>query len=505
MKKNKFKQIYDIILKSTVYDVVDISPLSKLDKFSTLYKNSVHLKREDLHCVHSFKIRGAYQKISQLSDHDKSLGIIAASAGNHAQGVAYSAYKLGIKSTIVMPKTTPQIKVEAVKSYGSHVVLYGDSYDESYEYAMSLAKKSSYVFIHPYDDINVIAGQGTIAKEIDSQLSSIDYIFVPVGGGGLISGIVSYFKYIKPEIKIISVEPENSACFYEAMKHNDRVVLDHVGIFADGVAVKQIGELPFELINAYVDDSVLVTTDEICASIKDIYDNTRAIAEPSGGLSLAGIKKYVLKHNLQNKTCVGILCGANINFHRLRHISERAELGENRESLFAISIPEVKGSFLEFCKLLKGRSITEFNYRYVSSEKATIFCGVEMNETEQSQDVERYYNKCGYNAVNLSNNEMAKLHIRYMVGGKVESISNERLFRFQFPERPGALLEFLSTLGSEYNISLFHYRNHGAAYGRILIGVQVNEDDYLSFKRLIDTIGYVYFEETDNPAYKLFL
>jgi threonine dehydratase len=499
------QKILKNIEDNTVYEIAKKTPNSFFSTISQQTNNSIYLKREDKQDVFSFKIRGAYKKISSLSAAIQQKGIIAASAGNHAQGVAISAKKLKIKAIIVMPATTPKIKVEAVKSYGAKVILMGDCYDDAYDYAIQLAKDKKLTFIHPYDDIEVISGQATIAKEITEDFDKIDYCFIPVGGGGLLAGMTTYLKEKMPNTKIIAVEPENSACFEKAFKQRKRVKLDQVGIFADGVAVKQIGKIPFELTKNKVDDCILVTTDEICAAIKDIYDETRAIAEPAGGLSLAGIKKYIEQKKIKNKICIGLLCGANINFHRLRHISERAEIGEKHEALFAIEIPEEKGSFLSFCKLLQNRFVTEFNYRYNTSEKAHIFVGIQLNDNEKPSDLINYFNEHNYNALDLSSNEMAKLHIRYMVGGKSKLITNEKLYRFQFPERPKALLNFLSKLGSIFNISLFHYRNHGAAYGRILIGIQIQEEKLDLFKNLLTEINYVYFDETNNPAYKLFL
>ena len=499
------KKILKLIEETNVYDVAKKTELQFLDEFSKQHLNSFYLKREDQQPVYSFKLRGAYQKISLLTTEQLARGVVAASAGNHAQGVAYSAMKKKIKSTIVMPATTPEIKVNAVKRYGSKVILHGDSYDDAYEKAQEIIADSNATFIHPYDDYEVIAGQGTIARELLDQLSSIDYVFIPVGGGGLFAGMALYLKYKNPSIKIIAVEPENSACFNAALTAKKRVVLDSVGIFVDGVAVKQIGKIPFDLARDYVDDTVLLTTDEICAGIKDIYDNIRAIAEPAGALALAGMKKYSRLHGLENKTLVGVLCGANINFHRLRHISERAEIGEQREALIAVGIPEKKGSFLKFCNLFKGRSITEFNYRYQTEDKAQVFVGVQLKPTETSEDFLSILNNKGYDALDLTHNEVAKLHLRYMIGGKPAQLQSERLYRFQFPERPNALLNFLKTLGSDYNISLFHYRNHGAAYGRVLVGVQVEASQLKSFTALITSIGYTFFDETNNDGYGLFL
>ena len=499
------QEIINAIESSSVYDVAKKTDLNFLEDMSSQLDNKIFLKREDQQPVYSFKLRGAYQKISQLSSQDLQKGIIAVSAGNHAQGVAFSAMKKGVKATIVMPATTPDIKVDAVKRYGARVVLYGDSYDEAYEKAKEMVINSEAMFIHPYDDGDVIAGQGTIAKELLDQLENVDYVFIPVGGGGLLAGMAVYLHHINPNIKIIAVEPENSACLHHALNAQERVTLEHVGIFADGVAVKQVGALPYELVNDSIHDTVLVSTDEICAGVKDIYDSVRAIAEPAGALSLAGIKKYLQAHDIKGKTVAGILCGANINFHRLRHISERAELGEQKEALFSVAIDEKKGSFLTFCQVLKGRSITEFNYRYQHDSIAQIFVGIQLKDKETSADFLTVLNEQGYQAVDLTYNEVAKLHLRYMIGGKPQDLDSERLYRFQFPERPNALLNFLSMLGTDYNISLFHYRNHGAAYGRVLVGIQVRQDQLQVFTALIASIGYTFFDETNNEGYPLFL
>ena len=497
----------DAIENATVYGVSKITSLDSLPKLSIVHKNTLYLKREDQQPVFSFKCRGAFNKMSTLSPETLQGGVIAASAGNHAQGVALSAQKLGCNALIVMPTTTPQIKVQNVKNYGADVVLYGDSYDEAYTHALQLSKEKGLTFIHPYDDPAVIAGQGTIAKEILDQLKEpIDYIFVAVGGGGLIAGIGTYIKAKHPETKVIGVEPENAACLTAALEAKERVTLDQVGIFADGVAVKQVGEEPFRVAQLVVDDMVTVTTDEICAGIKDIYDETRSIAEPAGALGLAGLKKYIKENAIQNKTIVTLNCGANINFDRLRHVSERAEIGEQKEALFAVTIPEEKGSFDRFCQLLGKRSITEFNYRYTDSKEAHIFVGLELTEgqTERTSLVNLLQNN-HLSALDLTDNEMAKLHTRYMVGGHSPTLKDERLFRVQFPERPGALMGFLKGLGSQWNISLFHYRNHGAAFGRVLMGVQVPALEILDFQSVLDQSGMTCFDESDNPAYHLFL
>lgn len=495
------------ILQARVYDLAIETPLDPAPRLSRRLENNIYLKREDLQPVFSFKIRGAYNRISHLTDEEKAAGVIAASAGNHAQGVAMSAAKLGIQALIVMPKTTPPIKVEAVKCRGAKVLLKGDSYDEAYKHARQLAEDKGAVFIHPFDDDLVIAGQGTIAMEILRQLNTrLDYIFVPVGGGGLIAGIAAYVKYVSPETKVIGVEPEDAATLYKALEAKRRVTLKEVGIFADGVAVAQIGKETFRIAKECVDDVILVTTDEICAAIKDVFDETRTVAEPAGALSIAGMKKYIAENQLKDKSIVAIESGANINFDRLRHVAERAELGEKKEALLAVEIPEKPGSFLTFCKALGKRGITEFNYRYDDNQAAQIFCGVELRdgEAEQKAIVESLCEK-GYKVVDLTENETAKLHIRYMVGGHAPQVGNEQVFRFMFPERPGALLRFLKGLSRGWNISLFHYRNHGAAYGRVLLGIQLKQSEKAAFKRFLAENGYAFSEESDNPAYKLFV
>lgn len=498
----------DKILKSHVYDVAKCTPLTIAKGLSKRFGNVIYMKREDFQTVFSFKCRGAHNKISSLSVKDKKKGVIAASAGNHAQGVALSAQYLGIKAVIVMPNTTPEIKVDAVKQLGAKAILVGDSYDDAYEYAVRMGKEKGYSFIHPYDDPDVIAGQGTIGMEILNQLQDpIHSIFVAVGGGGLLAGIVAYVKHVRPDIKVIGVEPDNSACLFEALKAGRRVTLSQVGIFADGVAVKQIGKEPFRVVKSLVDDVVLVSTDEICAAIKDIYDESRSIVEPAGALSLAGLKKYCESKSIKNQNLVTINCGANMNFDRLRHIAERAEIGEHREALLCVTIPEKPGSFLKFCKLLgKRKSISEFNYRYSNQEEARIFVGIELKEGLKERDqLIKLLEKGGYSVVDLTENEMAKIHVRHMVGGRVPEIKDERLYRFQFPERPGALLEFLKSMESCWNISLFHYRNHGAAFGRVLVGIQVSKKEESAFRLFLDRLGYTFFNETDNLSYTLFL
>ena len=495
------------IRQAPVYDVAIESPLELASGLSARLNNTILLKREDMQQVFSFKLRGAYNKMVSLTDAQRTQGVITASAGNHAQGVALSAQKLGVRAVIVMPKTTPEIKVSSVRDLGSEVVLHGNTNDDAYQQACQLADEQNLTFVHPYDDPDVIAGQGTVAIEIlKQQGDKIDAIFVPVGGGGLIAGVIAVVKAQYPHIKVIGVEPEDAGCLHAAMQAGERVVLDQVGIFADGVAVKQIGEEPFRVIKDYVDDVILVSTDEICAAIKDIFDDTRSITEPAGALAVAGIKKYLNVNAQSGKTFVAIDSGANMNFDRLRHVAERAEFGEHREALLAVSIPEEPGSFRSFCEIVGMKGVTEFNYRFADTKQAHIFVGVQMSEgeAEKTQLVEHLSSK-GYPVIDMTDNEMAKLHIRYMVGGKTGNANNERLFRFEFPERPGALLRFLNNMGQKWNISLFHYRNHGAAYGRVLVGMQVPELEYDQLNAFLQELAYRYWEETDNPAYGLFL
>lgn len=495
------------IKQARVYDVAQHTPLEFAPILSRRLHNHILLKREDLQPVFSFKIRGAYNKIIQLTDAQRQQGIIAASAGNHAQGVALAAQKLGIRATIVMPETTPRIKVNSVADYGVKIVLHGNTYDEAYIRARELAQQQNLVFIHPYDDPDVIAGQGTIAAEILEQYTGqIDAIFIPVGGGGLIAGISAYIKTLHPEIRIIGVEPDDAPSMYAALLAHERVTLDTVGIFADGVAVRQVGAEPFRIAQKCVDEVILVSTDEICAAIKDIFDDTRSITEPAGALAIAGIKKYVERESCSERTLIAIDSGANMNFDRLRHVAERAELGEHREAILAVTIPERPGSFRTFCETIGHRGITEFNYRYSDPDQAHVFVGVQLQAGLKERDelINALRGK-EYPVLDMTDNEMAKMHIRYMVGGRVPGLQNEKLYRFEFPERPGALLRFLNRLGRKWNISLFHYRNHGAAYGRVLIGIQVPETDKVEFKGYLDEIGYPYWEETGNPAYALFL
>ncbi len=494
------------ILKARVYDVAEETPLDIMPRLSKRLNNTILLKREDLQPVFSFKLRGAFNRMVQLNDHERSKGVVSASAGNHAQGVALAAQKMGISALIVMPTTTPAIKVESVKALGAQTTLVGNSFDEAYQYALAVSKNEGRSFIHPYDDPDVIAGQGTIAMEIMRQHSGeLHSVFVPVGGGGLIAGMSAYIKAFWPHIKVIGVEAEDSACLKAALDAGSRVVLEQVGLFADGTAVKQIGEETFRIARETVDEVITVDADEICAAIMDIFDDTRSIAEPSGALAVAGVKKYLAREKLSDQQMVALDSGANINFDRLRHVAERAELGEQREVLFATTIPEQPGSFQQFCHTLGERGITEFNYRYSDQQQAQVFVGVCINGPDEKQALFASLDEAGYLVTDLSNNEMAKLHIRYMVGGHAVQLNDELLYRFEFPEQPGALLNFLTGLGQRWNITLFHYRNHGAAYGRVLIGVQVPDKEHTEFQGFLKALGYDFWQEMDNPAYKLFL
>ncbi|QFY41753.1 threonine ammonia-lyase, biosynthetic [Candidatus Methylospira mobilis] len=494
------------ILKARVYDVAVETPLDYAANLSKRLDNSVYLKREDMQQVFSFKLRGAYNKIASLTDDEKKAGVIAASAGNHAQGVALAASKLGITAIIVMPCTTPHIKVQAVHNLGGQSILHGDSYDEACEYARTLAEERHLTFVHPYDDPEVIAGQGTIAMEILRQHGGpINAIFVPVGGGGLIAGIAAYVKFLRPETRIIGVEPDDADCLNQAMKAARRVTLKQVGLFADGVAVKQIGRETFKLAQHTVDAVITVSTDEICAAIKDIFEDTRSIAEPAGALALAGLKKYVEENAVARQTLIAIESGANINFDRLRHVAERAQRGEHRELLLAVTIPEQPGSFLKFCRRLDKRSITEFNYRYSDPQQAHVFAGLQVSNTgEDKTALIRGLEDEGFGVTDMTGNELAIEHIRYMVGGHSPHALDEVVYSFEFPERPGALLHFLTLMGTRWNISLFHYRNHGAAFGRVLMAIQVPPRARHEFKSFLHELGYQHREETDNPAYRLF-
>ncbi len=492
-------------LCSAVYDVAQVTPLEKMDKLSARLDNQIFVKREDRQLVHSFKIRGAQAMIASLSPEERQCGVIAASAGNHAQGVAFSASKLGIKSLIVMPLTTADIKVEAVKGFGGEVLLYGANFDEAKAKALELAKEQRRIFIPPFDHPLVIAGQGSIAMELLQQNAKLDRIFVPVGGGGLAAGVAVLIKQIMPSIKVIAVEPEDAACLKAALDAGHPVELNRVGLFAEGVAVKRIGDETFRLCQQYIDDIITVDSDEICAAVKDLFDDVRAIAEPSGAVALAGLKKYVEKHNIQGENLAHILSGANLNFHNLRYVSERCELGEKREVLIAVTIPEKKGSFLKFCQILGGRSVTEFNYRYHDEESACIFVGVKITKNSEKDDIMQQLTSAGYPVVDLTDDEMAKLHVRYMIGGKPCQPIQEQVYSFEFPESQGALLKFLQTLGTNWNISMFHYRSHGTDYGRVLAAFEIDQTNSHDFGKHLTELGYVFHNETENPSLKLFL
>jgi len=494
------------ILKARVYDVATETPLEPARALSRRLRNSLLIKREDLQPIFSFKLRGAYNKMAGLPKARLRRGVIAASAGNHAQGVALAAQRLGCRAVIVMPVTTPRIKVDAVKARGAEVKLYGDTYAEAYEEAQRLRRRRGLVFVHPYDDPEVIAGQGTIGMEIVRQHpGELDAIFVPVGGGGLISGIASYVKRVRPSVRIIGVEPVDAAAMARSLKAGRRVTLDHVGLFADGVAVKEVGRETFRLCKQLVDDVVLVDTDEMCAAIKDVFEDTRVVLEPAGALSVAGAKAWVERHAARGKTLVAVASGANTNFDRLRFIAEEAELGEHREAVLAVTIPERPGSFKKFCATLGGNNITEFNYRIAGSRDAHIFVGVEVDGRRQTSKIVRNLRRHGLTTLDLSDNEMAKWHVRHMVGGRAPFARDELLYRFEFPERPGALMRFLEAMRSDWNISLFHYRNHGADYGRVLVGMQVPKVEMREFTTFLRKLGYPYADETRNPAYRLFL
>ena len=494
------------ILTAKVYDVAIESALDPAPTLSRRLGNRVLLKREDQQPVFSFKLRGAYNKMAHLSVGERARGVIAASAGNHAQGVALAAQTLGCKATIVMPVTTPQIKIAAVESRGAKVVLHGDSYSDAYAHALTLQKKLHATFVHPYDDPDVIAGQGTIAVEILRQCQGpIDAIFVAVGGGGLIGGIASYVKRVRPEIKVIGVQPVDSDAMTRSLAAGRRVALPHVGLFADGVAVKEVGVETFRIARELVDEMVVVDTDAICAAIKDVFEDTRSILEPAGALAVAGIKAWCEKHRAHDRTYVAIACGANMNFDRLRFVAERAELGERREAILAVTVPERPGSFRTFCRLVGKRSITEFNYRFADPQVAHLFVGIEVAGRHETEKLLADLRRHRIDAHDLSDNEMAKLHVRHLVGGHAPAAENEILYRFEFPERPGALMRFLNSMSRGWNISLFHYRNHGADYGRVLVGLQVPKAEMNEFRRFLGRLGYPYADETRNPAYRLFL
>ena len=494
------------ILNAKVYEVARETSLDYAPILSRRTRNHVWLKREDEQPVFSFKCRGAYNKMASLTPAELRKGVITASAGNHAQGVALAAKRLGTKAVIVMPRTTPQIKVDAVRNLGGKAVLYGDNYDAASVHARELEKKQGLTYVHPYDDADVIAGQGTVAMEILKQHTGpLHAVFVPVGGGGLISGIAVYIKKMRPGVKIIGVEPEGADAMTRSLKAGKRVFLEHVDIFADGVAVRQVGKETFRLCQEHVDEMVTVSNDEICAAIKDVFEDRRSVLEPAGALAYAGLKRYAEKKRLKGKNLIAIASGANVNFDRLRHVAERAEIGERRESILAVTVPERPGAFRKFCALIGDHNITEFNYRYSDSKAAHVFVGVQIANGGEVEKLVKLLARRGYPVLDMTDNEMAKLHIRHLVGGRAPNALHEILYRFEFPERPGALLNFLNKMASGWNISLFHYRNHGADFGRALVGMQVPPQDKKAFQKFLLSLGYEYAEETQNPAYRLFL
>jgi threonine dehydratase len=494
------------ILTARVYDVAQETPLDYAPNLSARLNNQLLLKREDMQSVFSFKLRGAYNKMVQLPPDVLAQGAIAASAGNHAQGVALAAQHLGTRAIIVMPVTTPQVKIDAVRARGAEVVLHGDTFDEAYTHARQLEAEKGLIFIHPFNDPDVIAGQGTIGMELLRQHQKpIHAIFVAIGGGGLISGIAAYVKRLRPEIKIIGVEPVDADAMYQSLKAGHRVRLPQVGLFADGVAVREVGEETFRLCQQYVDDIILVETDDICAAIKDVFEDTRSILEPAGALAIAAAKAYVEREQIQGETLIAVACGANMNFDRLRFVAERAELGERREAIFAVTIPEERGSLRKFCECIDKRNLTEFNYRIADETAAHIFVGVQIeNRADAARMVETFESK-GFSTIDLTDDELTKLHLRHMVGGRSPLAHHELLYRFEFPERPGALMKFVGSMHPNWNISMFHYRNNGADYGRIVVGMQVPPHEMEEWQTFLDTLGYRYWDESQNLAYKLFL
>jgi threonine dehydratase len=493
--------------KARVYDVADESPLEPAPRLSERLGLHVLFKREDSQPIFSFKLRGAYNKLAQMDDEERARGVVCASAGNHGQGVALAADKLGVDATVVMPVSTPRIKIDAVKALGGNVVLHGDTYDDAYAHAIELAEQNQLSFVHPFDDPDVIAGQGTIGMEIYRQSGGeVDAVFVPIGGGGLISGIAAYLKAVAPDIQVIGVEPKDAAGMHASLEAGQPVTLDTVGLFVDGVAVRRVGDETFRLCKEFVDEVVLVSNDEVCAAVQDIFEDTRAIVEPAGALAVAGLKRYAEEHDCSGCTMVAVNGGANINFSRLRHIAERASLGEHREALFAVEIPEVRGSFVKFCEALGKRNITEFNYRFHDATRAQIFVGVELSHgDEERAEIAKTLAEAGYSVLDISENELAKVHVRYLVGGRADNLTDEHVYRFEFPERAGALLDFLQAVGHRWNISLFHYRNHGADYGRVLAGIQVPDAELEEFRSHLGELAYPFAEVTDDPAYQLFL
>ena len=501
--KNAYKKRID---EANVYDAAIKTPLQKQVNLSNRFNNNIFLKREDLQPVFSFKVRGAYNKMANLSKDELARGVISCSAGNHAQGVALAAQKLDCKALIVMPSTTPLIKIKAVEGRGAEVVLHGHTYHDAYNHAVEIQKKESLTFIHPFDDPDVIAGQGTVAKEILADCpDNIHAIFICVGGGGLIAGIAAYIKAVRPDIKIIGVEAQDADAMTQSLKANRRVLLENVSLFAEGAAVKQVGEENFKLCQEYVDEMIVVSNDEICAAIKDVFEDTRTILETAGALAVAGIKSYIKKNNIKSETLIGTASGANMNFDRLGFVAERAEIGEERETVFAVTIPENPGAFKSFCSLIGSRSITEFNYRFSSHSSAHIFVGISVRDFQESKLLIKTLNDAGLEAIDLTHNEVAKLHLRHLVGGHAPEAENEVIYRFEFPERPGALSNFLNNMGENWNISLFHYRNHGADIGRVLVGIQVPPNEKETFQIFLSKVGYPSWDETGNPAYKLFL
>ena len=499
------------ILTSRVYDVAVETPLELAPALSARTGNRVYLKREDMQSVFSFKLRGAYNKMAQLTPAQLKRGVICASAGNHAQGVALSAKTLGCRAVIVMPTTTPALKIEAVRARGGEVVLSGESYSDAYQHALHLEKKQKLSFVHPFDDPDVIAGQGTIAMEILRQHAGpIHAVFVAIGGGGLIGGVGAYIKAVRPDIKVIGVQTTDSDAMARSLKAGRRVVLNDVGLFSDGTAVKQVGEETFRLAKQVVDEVVLVDTDDVCAAIKDVFTDTRSILEPAGALAVAGAKAYLARANktrqpLHDQTLVAIACGANMNFDRLRFVAERAEVGEAHEAVFAVTIPEERGSFKRFCELVGSRSVTEFNYRISDEKEAHVFVGLQVADRDEPEKICKLFKKQGFKTIDLTQDELAKLHIRHLVGGKSSLARDEILYRFEFPERPGALMRFLNSMAPNWNISLFHYRSQGGDVGRVLVGLQVPKREMKDFRAFLSTLGYRAWDESDNPAYKLFL
>jgi threonine dehydratase len=494
------------ILTSRVYDVAVETPLQPAPRLAARLGNAISFKREDLQPIFSFKLRGAYNRMASLSQDERARGVITASAGNHAQGVAYSGQQLGVRTVIVMPVTTPEIKVRACRARGAEVVLHGDSYSDAEAHAYILQGDLGLTFIHPYDDPLVIAGQGTIGLELSRQVRDERFsVFVPIGGGGLIAGIAVFLKSINPNIRIVGVEPDDSDAMFQSVARGERVTLPTVGIFVDGVAVKRVGAFTFPLVREHVDAFVRVTTDEVCAAIKDVFEDTRSIMEPAGALAVAGLKRYVEEQALRGETLVALTCGANMNFDRLRHVAERTSIGERREALLAVTIPERPGSFKRFCRIVGHRNITEFNYRYAPRADAHIFVGVQLEQADEREALIGELRAGDYDVLDLTQDELAIVHLRHMVGGRAPEAVDEQLYSFEFPERPGALLQFLESLDASWNISLFHYRNHGSAHGRVLAGIQVPERDLERFKASLERLGYRHRDESDNPAYRLFL